>query len=747
MRARTGRAVRLLILCGLIAELVLTPLVQIGPRAAVSAQSVGGNARSTRGASLTATAVATATATLSPSITALTTVAVPVTATASASRTPGVSIVPTVSTTTSTATATLTTTETATTVPPTAAPASATATTTTVPLVATSTPPTTSADSVLTGTAATLNSATDMTPTTDALTRLPLAFEPNQGQTDASVQFLSHGPGFSLYLTPDGATLAVARVRVPGRPGHGHGGGLKSLTRDDTLHGITGTVSISATALRLRYVGADLNAPVSGDAQLPGVANYLVGSDPSRWHTGVPTYATVSYHAVYPGIDLVYYGTAGRLEYDWRLAPGADPGQIALAVDGARDVRLDGDGNLALGTILGDIVQQAPRAYQTIDGVRHAVAVHYTLTPARQIGVALGAYDTQAPLVIDPVLSYSTYLGGSGSDAAYGVAVDAAGNAYVTGNTTSTDFPTAGALQGTNHGGVTASLDAFVSKLNAAGTALVYSTYLGGSGDDYGNAIAVDPSGNAYVTGNTSSSDFPTTANAYQPTGYSIFVSKLNAAGGSLLYSTYLGGPSGVGNNYGNGIAVDAASDAYVTGYAGSTDFPTTPGSVQPALNGFSYNAFVVKINTAASGSASLVYGTYLGGTSPSGDAGQGIAIDQAGDAYVTGSTTSTDFPTTVNAPQRTFGGVYDAFVSKLNPTGSTLLYSTYLGGSDDDEGEGIAVDAGGNAYVTGFTASTNFPTTAPAPPAHVRRRVRCLRDQDQPGGERLRLQHLPRWQ
>jgi len=313
--------------------------------------------------------------------------------------------------------------------------------------------------------------------------------------------------------------------------------------------------------------------------------------------------------------------------------------------------------------------------------------------------------------VIDPVLSYSTYLGGSGNDAGYGVAVDGAGNAYVTGNTTSTNFPTVSALQGTNHGGVFGSLDAFVSKLNAAGTALVYNTYLGGTGDDYGFGIAVDPTGNAYVTGRTTSTNFPTTANAYQTTNHGnndAFVSKLSATGAALMYSSYLGGAN---DDDGYGIAADAAGDAYVTGLTTSTDFPTTAGSLQPALNGYYNNAFVAKVNTAASGPASLVYGTYLGGTGVSGDSGQAIAVDAAGDAYVTGYTTSSDFPTTAGAPQRTFGGVYDLFVTKVNPAGGAFVYSIYLGGSSDDEAYGIAVDPSGQAYVTGFTASANFPT------------------------------------
>jgi hypothetical protein len=326
----------------------------------------------------------------------------------------------------------------------------------------------------------------------------------------------------------------------------------------------------------------------------------------------------------------------------------------------------------------------------------------------RQVGFRVAAYDPSRPLIIDPVLAYSTYLGGSGDDFGLGIAVDGAGSAYVTGQTLSTNFPTtSGAAQTTKAGGFS---DVFVTKLDATGSAFLYSTYLGGSDFDFSLGIAVDGAGSAYVTGATRSTDFPTTSGAAQTTNagsVDAFLAKLDATGSALLYSTYLGGSSDDG---GRGIAVDGAGSAYVTGDTSSTDFPATSGAAQ-TTNAGGQDAFVTKLN--ASGSA-LLYSTYLGGSS--GEVGQGIAVDGAGRAYMTGSTQSTDFPTTSGAAQTIYaGGFFDAFVTKLDATGSVLLYSTYLGGSGDDVGLGIAVDGAGSAYVTGQTFSSNFPTTSGA--------------------------------
>ena len=517
--------------------------------------------------------------------------------------------------------------------------------------------------------------------------QLPLSFEANQGQTDAHVNFLSRGAGYALFLTPDEAAL---RLQQP------------------VASGTAAAQAAPEAVLRMQLVGANATPRVVGRDQLPGTSNYFIGNDPSRWHTDIPNYAQVEEQGVYPGVDLVYYGNQRQLEYDFTVAPGADPGVIRLAISGAESMTLDAQGNLVLHTAGGDVVEQAPVLYQEADGGRQAVSGHFVLEGDGQVGFAVGAYNPSKPLIIDPVLSYSTYLGGSGNDAVVGsgIAVDSAGNAYVTGDTVSTNFPTANPLQPATGGGD----DAFVAKLNASGTALVYSTYLGGSGDDAGSDIAVDSAGNAYVTGYTRSTNFPT-ANPLQPTfggDRDAFVAKLNASGTALVYSTYLGG---IASDVGSGIAVDSAGNAYVTGDTVSTNFPTA-NPLQPASGGGLTDAFVAKLN--ATGTA-LVYSTYLGGSAS--DAGLDIAVDSAGNAYVTGNTSSTNFPT-ANPLQPASGGGTDAFVAKLNAAGTALVYSTYLGGSASDAGLDIAVDSAGNAYVTGDTSSTNFPTANPLQPA-----------------------------
>jgi hypothetical protein len=488
----------------------------------------------------------------------------------------------------------------------------------------------------------------------------------------------------------------------------------------------------------------------------------------------------VKYANVYPGVDLVYYGNQRQLEYDFVVEPGADPRQIQLGFEGAKRLRLDADGDVILSIGGGEVIEHKPVIYQEIGGMRRRVTGGYALRNGHTVGFKLAGYDSHRSLTIDPSLVYSTYLGGSSDgtaiavdslgnayvagtatssnfpttagafqttlrgdgdafvaklnssgsglvystylgggnfDAGGGIALDSSGNAYVTGHTFSTDFPTtAGAFQ-TTLGGET---NAFVSKLNSSGSALVYSTYLGGSNRDVGQGIAVDSLGNAYVAGTATSSNFPTTAGAFQ-TIYGggvtdAFVSKLNSSGSALVYSTYLGGSHGtLGDEGASGIALDSPGNAYVTGQTDSSDFPITPGAFQTTLLG-SQTAFVSKLN--GSGSA-LVYSTYLGGNSA--DWGIGIAVDLAGNAYLTGGTNSSDFPTTAGAFQTTLsmGGdgdaFVDAFVAKLNSSGSGLVYSTYLGGGNFDAGGGIALDSSGNAYVTGVTQSGNFPTTAGA--------------------------------
>ena len=466
--------------------------------------------------------------------------------------------------------------------------------------------------------------------------------------------------------------------------------------------------------LRMKLVGANPSSRVSGLEELPGKSNYFLGNDPKKWRTNVPHYAKIQYKDVYPGVDLVYYGNQRQLEYDLIVTPGANPEAIQLAFEGEDDLEIDAQGDLVLDSDGGQVRLHKPFVYQQVDGVRQEISGAYVLNGGRQVSFEVAAYDVGKPLIIDPVLSYSTYLGGSASgtnETGFGIAVDVSGNAYVTGQTASTDFPTASPLQAAHGGG---SDDLFVTKLNAAGSALLYSTYLGGSGRDEGLSIAVDAAGNAYVTGFTRSTNFPTASPfqaAHSGGVNDVFATKLNPDGSALVYSTYLGGTS---SEEGTGIAVDVTGNAYVIGSTRSANFPTA--NPFQATIGSTFDNFVTKLNAAGS---ALVYSTYLGGTDFETDAA--ITVDSSGNAYVTGTTMSTDFPTSFGAFDTTLGtdgsgngGIADAFVAKFNAAGSALVYSTYLGGSSLDEGLDIAVDAAGNAYVTGSTRSTNFPTASP---------------------------------
>jgi hypothetical protein len=618
----------------------------------------------------------------------------------------------------------------------------------------------------------------------EAYGKLPLSFEVNKGQTDSTVKFLSRGSGYSLFLTGNEAVLALRKPGVrsqdsgfrrhkPGEPDFGaaHWGSADLAFRSaafpgllrspeletdartadprtgSALQGLLGSAAsfqfpvsnfqtpatndeprTTSALLRMKLVRANPNPKIVGTDELPGKSNYFIGNDPKKWRTNVTNYAKVKYGNVYPGVDLVYYGNQGQLEYDFVVQPGADPRQIALDVGAGLvpaqgghpqgvPLRIGTDGDLVVGTDGGEVIFHKPVVYQpatynelrtTNGGGRQLLEGQYVLRGYNRIAFQLADYDRRRPVVIDPVLAYSTYLGGDDIDLSSGIAVDASGNAYVTGLTDSTDFPvTPGAFQTTFAACYPYDCyAAFVSKLNAAGSALVYSTYLGGSSGGGGNGIAVDGSGNAYITGGTSSRDFPTTPGAFQTVcqaegRQSVFVTKLNAAGSGLLYSTCLGWVS-----TGLGVAIDASGNAYVTGES-QGDLPTTPGAFQTTFKGGSYyqtDAFVSKLNAAGS---ALVYSTYLGGTGD--DNGSGIAVDASGSAYVTGRTDSYNFPITPGTFQTTCCG---AFVTKLNPSGSALVYSTYLGGSGEDSGSGVAIDSGGSAYVTGWTSSSDFPTT-----------------------------------
>jgi len=547
--------------------------------------------------------------------------------------------------------------------------------------------------------------------------KLPLRFEANRGQTDPRAKFIARGAGYTLFLTPQESVVSLVKPAPPRNGGKG-----PQDTGGRSTSGPTGTATV-----HMRLAGANPSSQLDGLKRLPGHSNYLTGRDPHTWRTGVPGYASALSRGVYPGIDLLYHGKQGQLEYDFQVAPGADPNRIALTFSGARKLSLDRRGDLLLETPAGMLRQHKPVIYQQIDGRRRSVSGHFVLHARNRVGFRVGAYDRSARLVIDPTLAYSTYLGGSGQfDQGEGIAVDSAGSAYVTGIAGSEDFPTHNAFQSSPK----SDRDVFVSKLTPDGTALAYSTFLGGSGDDQGSGIGLDGTGAAYIAGTTSSTDFPV-PNAFRSTcpgtqGYcrAAFVAKLKSDGSGLIYSTYLGG-----NQFetGNAIAVDSAGSAYVTGETGSASFPTQ-NAAQPTYAGGNSDAFITKLNSNDGGGAvTLAYSTFLGGGSSTYERAHGIALDSSGAAYVTGTTNAAGFPTTAGAYDRTCGtgattdcnnGELDAFVAKYSTTGA-VAYSTLLGGTHEDVGFAIAVGHGGSdagaAYVHGATTSNDYPTTTGA--------------------------------
>jgi len=529
----------------------------------------------------------------------------------------------------------------------------------------------------------------------DSYGRLPLSFEVNRGQTDKRVKFLARGSGYGVFLTGHEAVLALHAS--PSR---------NSAAQRGRLHRFS---PATTDVLRMQLLGASPLVEPQGAEALPGTVSYFRGNDPSHWQSGVPTFAKVKFAGVYPGVDLVYYGDQGQLEYDFFVASNADPKTIRLHFAGATKVKVTASGDLSVRARNGEVVFHRPMVYQEESGRRQQVQGHFKLLADNSVGFSLGDYDHNRSLVIDPVLIYSTYLGGSRQDEADAIALDSSGFAYIAGITESADFPvTSGAFQ-TSHAQGHNDIP-FVTKLNQAGTALVYSTYLGGSGTDTTYALTVDSSGNAYVAGNAQSLDFPVTPGAFQTTnvGERAFVTKLNPTGTALVYSTYLGGNTA---DRVNGIAVDTSGSAYMAGTTFSFNFPTTSGAFQTANND-DHTAFVTKLHPDG---ASLDYSTYLGGTGQ--EEAKGIVIGGQGNAYVTGLTYSTDFPVTSGAYQTKLNAAFssNAFVTELNANGTALVYSTYLGGSLQEEAFAIALDNLGNAWVTGYSASTDFPVTSGA--------------------------------
>lgn len=547
---------------------------------------------------------------------------------------------------------------------------------------------------------------------TNAYERLPLAFDANQGQTDPQVKYIARGRGYTLFLTANKTVLSMSSKSSSA-----------STLQDAMIRRNMGfrkweqikrqrarAAKSQVAVLSMEMPGANPNPQIAAQHLLPGVTNYLIGNDPSKWRTNVPQYARVAYQGVYPGVDLAFHGEQRQLEFDFLVAPGADPTPIGLQFTGAKEVALDDSGNLVLASAAGDVTMKKPVAYQENRGVREPVEVSFVMKDHGQVKLALGNYDRSRELVIDPTLNYATYLGGSAADEALGIAIDGTGNSYITGDTSSPNFPGTPTTIG-NAGGV----EAFVTKLKPDGSAILYSTLFGGSGDDFGLAIAVDALGDAFVAGNTSSTDLHVSGNAAQSVygggATDAFLAELNPAGSALLYLTYLGG---AGQDDGFAVALDSAANAYIGGDTVSANYPGATGSLNLGNNTTSFDGFVAKINTASTGS--LAFFTYLGGSSD--DLVSGLAIDAPLNIVTTGNTDSADYPTTNGAFQTTCGTDGDATVTKLNSSGSLTFtapdYSACLGGGDDDVGVGVTADSSGNAYVTGSTSSSDFPVVNP---------------------------------
>lgn len=538
-----------------------------------------------------------------------------------------------------------------------------------------------------------------------------IRFEQNLGQAGDEVRFVARGPAYYFSLSSTEATVSLRKFGSPGGSA-----GVRSGRPPVRNQG-------GFCSVRLQFVGADPQAEVSGEGELPGRVNYFLGGDAAGWRAGASLFARVRVTDLYPGINLVHYGNQQHLEYDFEVAPGADPSVIAIRIEGADRILINPGGDLVL--TLGDdeIRQPRPVVYQTIGGRRKEIEGAYLLLDSQTVKFTVGDYDRGTTLVIDPVLSYSTYFGGTGLDAAWAVAVDPAGFVYVAGETMA-GLPVTGGTFTNQYGGAGTGLhgDAFVAKFDSSLSNLVYLTYVGGAFDDVALGLAVDAGGSAYITGYTDSQNFPLTnaifsqikGTPYPPPvniyPLEAFVTKLGPSGANLIYSTYLGGG---GTDLGFGIATDPAGNAYVAGFTQSSDFPTAnvSGNFTNYSGGYQANddAFVAKLGPSGT---NLVYSMYLGGTSV--EWARDVAADAAGQAYVTGFTLSQNFPvTTNNAVQPWLAGAMDAFVTVVAPFGSNLVTSTYLGGAASNQAFRITLDAGDNIYLTGVTASdAGFPAS-----------------------------------
>lgn len=533
----------------------------------------------------------------------------------------------------------------------------------------------------------------------EARRRLPLSFETNRGQAEEDVRFVGRGDGFALVLKPNEAVLSL---QTPKRSLAG--GAAENATPNDE--------SLSTRLLSMKLEGANSTSRISGEGRQEARANYFIGNDPAKWIRDVDTFSRVSYSGVYWGVDLAFYGNQQQLEYDFTVAPGADPREIRLRFEGADDLELNSEGALILHTAAGAVTHDRPVAYQESNGSRVGVGAEFKRLDEVTIGFEVGSYDPARPLVIDPVLVYSTYLGGSAADSCRGIVVDSAGNSFLVGDSFSSNF--------LRNASATNS-DVFIGMLSQNGLLLSYA-FFGGSKNDSATGLAVDSSGNLYLCGTTESSNFP----IFNSVGLSLlgasdaFVVRLTPTtsdAGTFFLFAYSSLVGGSGDERGVSIAIDAAGSAYITGGTSSHDFPVV-GAIQPVYGGGDSDAFVAKL---APDGKTLTYSSLLGGSGTENAIGRtGISVDASGNAYVTGDTQSTDFPTrnALRAAKNGAASSSDAFVAKIDPSGSDFVYSTYLGGSDDDLALAVATDQAGSAYVTGRTRSTSFTGSSSTRPS-----------------------------
>ena len=522
------------------------------------------------------------------------------------------------------------------------------------------------------------------------LSSMPLTFTENRGQWDERVLFRADAGRATMWFMQDGACYQFTRRIEKSRSEKS----LDYKNYDPIFHKPD---SLETIMIKASFVGANPDPAICGEDMLGYKCNYFIGNNPEKWQTNVPNYKAIVFQDIYPGIDLKYYGNNKQMEYDFIVSPGADPSQICIRYEGADSVSVNENGELVIDTDWGSVVECKPLVYQIRGGKSVPTDCAYSLIDENRLGFELvNGYDPEYALIIDPVLSYSTYLGGSDEEISESITIDDSDNIYITGETYSTDFPTEGGYQSNQPG-----WDVFIAKFNSLGSNFIYCTYLGGDGGDWGSSIFIDDSGNAYIGGYTNSSDFPTEGPYQTAQGnMDAFVTKLNSEGNGLVFSTYLGGS---GSDHGTGISLDNTNHAYIVGFTESSDYPTK-NEYQSDQSG--RDVFITKLGIEGD---TLVYSTYLGGGGI--DNGTAIAVDDFGNAYITGSTFSTDFPTEEAYQTYPGGSDCDAFVTKLYSSGDSLVYSSYLGGANDvDEGHAITVDTYGNAYITGRTWSSDFP-------------------------------------